>query len=43
MLGGDAGVIVVDKNGKIAMPWNSDGMKRASVSSISPVFAATFS
>lgn len=41
-LGGDAGVIVIDKNGEIAMPWNSDGMKRASVSSSSPVFAATF-
>jgi isoaspartyl peptidase/L-asparaginase-like protein (Ntn-hydrolase superfamily) len=42
-LGGDAGVIVVDKKGEIAMPWNSDGMKRASVSSSSPIFAATFS
>ena len=41
-LGGDAGVIVIDRNGHIAMPWNSDGMKRASVSSTSPVFAATF-
>jgi isoaspartyl peptidase/L-asparaginase-like protein (Ntn-hydrolase superfamily) len=41
-LGGDAGVIVVDRTGEIAMPWNSDGMKRASVSSSSPVIAATF-
>jgi isoaspartyl peptidase/L-asparaginase-like protein (Ntn-hydrolase superfamily) len=41
-LGGDAGVIVVDRGGNIAMPWNSDGMKRASVSSTSPVFARTF-
>jgi isoaspartyl peptidase/L-asparaginase-like protein (Ntn-hydrolase superfamily) len=41
-LGGDAGVIVIDREGNIAMPWNSDGMKRASVSSTSPVLAATF-
>jgi isoaspartyl peptidase/L-asparaginase-like protein (Ntn-hydrolase superfamily) len=41
-LGGDAGVIVVDRSGQIAMPWNSDGMKRASVSSSAAVFAATF-
>ncbi|MEJ2127842.1 MAG: isoaspartyl peptidase/L-asparaginase [Woeseiaceae bacterium] len=41
-LGGDAGVIVIDRDGNIAMPWNSDGMKRASVSSTSPVLAATF-
>jgi isoaspartyl peptidase/L-asparaginase-like protein (Ntn-hydrolase superfamily) len=41
-LGGDAGVIVVDRSGQIATPWNSDGMKRASVSSSAAVFAATF-
>jgi isoaspartyl peptidase/L-asparaginase-like protein (Ntn-hydrolase superfamily) len=41
-LGGDAGVIVVDRSGQIAMPWTSDGMKRASVSSSAAVFAATF-
>jgi isoaspartyl peptidase/L-asparaginase-like protein (Ntn-hydrolase superfamily) len=41
-LGGDAGVIVIDKHGNIAMPWNSDGMKRAAVSSSAAVFAATF-
>ena len=41
-LGGDAGVIVVTKNGEIAMPYNTDGMKRASVSSTSPLQASTF-
>lgn len=42
-LGGDAGVIVITKDGAIAMPYNSDGMKRASVSSTSPLMATTFS
>lgn len=41
-LGGDAGVIVVTCDGQIAMAYNSDGMKRASVSSTSPVHATTF-
>lgn len=41
-LGGDAGVIVITREGTIAMTYNSDGMKRASVSSSSPVFATTF-
>ncbi len=41
-LGGEAGVIVVTRDGEIAMPWNSDGMKRASVSSSSAVFVKTF-
>ena len=41
-LGGDAGVIVVTRDGHIAMDYNSDGMKRASVSRSSAVFAATF-
>jgi isoaspartyl peptidase/L-asparaginase-like protein (Ntn-hydrolase superfamily) len=41
-LGGDAGVIVVTKEGEIAMPYNTDGMKRASVSSTSPLTATTF-
>ncbi len=41
-LGGDAGVIVITKDGEIAMPYNSDGMKRASVSSMSPLLATTF-
>ena len=42
-LGGDAGVIVVTRNGRIFMDYNSDGMKRASVSSATAVLAATFS
>lgn len=41
-LGGDAGVIVVDRRGQVSMTYNSDGMKRASASSDSAVFAATF-
>ena len=41
-LGGDAGVIVVTRDGKIAMTYNSDGMKRASVSSSSTLLATTF-
>lgn len=41
-LGGDGGVIAVSKTGKIAMAYNSDGMKRACVSSISECFATTF-
>lgn len=31
--GGDGGLIAIDKQGNIAMPFNSDGMKRAAVSS----------
>jgi isoaspartyl peptidase/L-asparaginase-like protein (Ntn-hydrolase superfamily) len=31
-LGGDAGVIALTRRGEIAMPYNSEGMKRASVS-----------
>ena len=41
-LGGDAGVIVVTRDGQIAMDYNSDGMKRASVSSSTTVVVATF-
>lgn len=41
-LGGDAGVIVVTRDGQIAMDYNSAGMKRASVTSGAPVTAATF-
>jgi len=41
-LGGDAGIIVVTRDGKIAMAYNSDGMKRASVSSSEEVKVATF-
>jgi isoaspartyl peptidase/L-asparaginase-like protein (Ntn-hydrolase superfamily) len=31
-LGGDAGVVALTRSGEIAMPYNSEGMKRASVS-----------
>ncbi len=31
-LGGDGGIIAVDHTGTIAMPYNSQGMKRAAVS-----------
>lgn len=41
-LGGDAGIIVVSKSGEIAMTYNSEGMKRASVSSSDPIYVATF-
>ncbi len=41
-LGGDAGVIVVTRDGQIEMAYNSDGMKRAAVSASSPVHATTF-
>ena len=42
-LGGDAGVIAVTRSGEIAMPYNSQGMKRASVSMNSTLTVATFS
>lgn len=42
-LGGDAGVIAVTSAAEIAMPYNSDGMKRASVSTATPLTVATFS
>ncbi|GAB5489693.1 MAG: isoaspartyl peptidase/L-asparaginase family protein [Parasphingorhabdus sp.] len=41
-LGGDGGLIAVTKSGEIAMIYNSDGMKRASVSSEQPVSVTTF-
>jgi isoaspartyl peptidase/L-asparaginase-like protein (Ntn-hydrolase superfamily) len=41
-LGGDAGVIAVTRSGEIAMPYNSQGMKRASVSTNSTLTVATF-
>ncbi len=41
-LGGDAGVIAVSRDLGIAMPYNSDGMKRASVSSQQALFVRTF-
>lgn len=41
-LGGDGGIIAVAANGEIAMRYNSEGMKRASVSSDEPISVATF-
>lgn len=44
-LGGDAGIIALTRNGEIAMPYNSEGMKRASVSHVdnqSSITVATF-
>jgi isoaspartyl peptidase/L-asparaginase-like protein (Ntn-hydrolase superfamily) len=41
-LGGDAGVIAVTRDGQIAMPYNSEGMKRASASSTSELVVTTF-
>jgi isoaspartyl peptidase/L-asparaginase-like protein (Ntn-hydrolase superfamily) len=41
-LGGEGGIIVVTRDGKIAMAYNSDGMKRASVSSSEEVSVTTF-
>ena len=42
-LGGDAGIIAVTRDSTIATLYNSDGMKRASVSSKQPLQVATFS
>ena len=42
-LGGDAGVIAVTRDGEVAMPYNSEGMKRAwAKSSTANVSVATF-
>ena len=41
-LGGDAGVIVVSRDGQVTMAYNSDGMKRAAVSPASAAYATTF-
>lgn len=41
-LEGEAGVIVVTRNGDIAMPYNSAGMKRASVGADGTISVATF-
>ena len=41
-LGGDGGVIAVTRDGGIAMPYNSEGMKRASGSSTRDIRIATF-
>ncbi len=39
---GDGGIIAVDRDGNIAMPFNSDGMKRAAVSSSMPAVVRVF-
>jgi L-asparaginase/beta-aspartyl-peptidase (threonine type) len=41
-LGGDGGVIAATRSGHIAMTYNSQGMKRASVAAGRPVYATTF-
>lgn len=41
-LGGDGGLIAVDRQGRIAMPYNSQGMKRAWLTSDGDIGAAVF-
>ncbi|MEM7198128.1 MAG: isoaspartyl peptidase/L-asparaginase, partial [Pseudomonadota bacterium] len=41
-LGGDGGLIAVNRSGAITMPYNSYGMRRASASSTSEDFVAIF-
>jgi L-asparaginase/beta-aspartyl-peptidase (threonine type) len=41
-LGGDGGVIAVTRTGEIAMRYNSQGMKRASIGSELALFVKTF-
>ncbi len=41
-LGGDGGLIAVTRDGEIAMPYNSQGMKRAAASSTSDIIVRTF-
>ncbi len=41
-LGGDAGVIAVTRDLSISMLYNSDGMKRGSISTQQPIYIATF-
>lgn len=40
--GGDGGIIAIDRNGTIAMPFNSDGMKRAAISDTRPAVVRVF-
>ena len=39
---GDGGLIAIDRNGRIAMPFNSHGMKRAAVTSSMPAVVRVF-
>ncbi|HEX6529117.1 MAG TPA: isoaspartyl peptidase/L-asparaginase, partial [Burkholderiales bacterium] len=41
-LGGDGGLIAVDRRGNIAMPFNSEGMFRASIDSAGKKTVAIF-
>ncbi len=41
-LGGDAGAIAISAAGETVMSWNSEGMKRASISSTEPLLSRTF-
>ena len=41
-LGGDGGLIAVTRDGEIAMPYNSQGMKRAAASSAQDIVVRTF-
>ena len=41
-LGGDGGLIAVNRSGEIVMPYNSQGMKRACASSSSDIVVRTF-
>lgn len=41
-LGGDGGLIAVTRDGRIAMAFNSAGMKRAAVSATEPLISTTF-
>jgi L-asparaginase/beta-aspartyl-peptidase (threonine type) len=41
-LGGDGGLIAITRDGEIATPWNSEGMKRATLSAAGEIAAAAF-
>ena len=41
-LGGDAGIVAVTREGEIAMPYNSEGMKRAAVAKDTDIVSETF-
>ncbi|MDB5457281.1 MAG: asparaginase, partial [Caulobacter sp.] len=41
-LGGDGGLIAVDREGKVSMPFASDGLKRAALLPDGTVFSAAF-
>jgi len=41
-LGGDAGIVAVTREGEIAMPYNSEGMKRAKVAKDTDIISTTF-